>query len=354
MPKIIFYVKMEKARKDVFGKGYSVGITTKDLAEICGVSRTTVNRALQGTGRIKEDTKKRILDTAKQLGYEPDLVARSLVSGKSMMIGVIIVDLKNQYYPKMVNAIAERVLEDNYILNITIHRDDKEMEKKLVGMLTGHRVDGLIISPINKGRPFYNMMEKIKVPYCILGIDEFEGCPAVGVDEVAAGKEAAEHILGKGYERVAFVAPPMYDSDGILNMGHHKRLAGFVSVMQEQNHKYDVLMERESTIYLQQVLDFIRSSGAQKPGLLCSGAVYAIKIMGFLKKNGYNAPGDYGIMTFDEVSEYENLFPRLTCLDNHVEKVGYTVGDLMIKMIRGEQTEQRIVIPHNIIEGQTL
>ena len=92
-----------------------MGITTKDLAEICGVSRTTVNRALQGTGRIKEETKRRILDTAKQLGYEPDLVARSLVSGKSMMIGVIIVDLKNQYYPKMVNAIAERVLEDNYI-----------------------------------------------------------------------------------------------------------------------------------------------------------------------------------------------------------------------------------------------
>ena len=53
----------------------------------------------------------------------------------------------------MVNAIAERVLEDNYILNITIHRDDKEMEKKLVSMLSGHRVDGLILSPVNKGEP---------------------------------------------------------------------------------------------------------------------------------------------------------------------------------------------------------
>ena len=120
-----------------------MGITTKDLAEICGVSRTTVNRALQGTGRIKEETKRRILDTAKQLGYEPDLVARSLVSGKSMMIGVIIVDLKNQYYPKMVNAIAERVLEDNYILNITIHRDDKDGEKarKHAFGPSGRRID---------------------------------------------------------------------------------------------------------------------------------------------------------------------------------------------------------------------
>ncbi len=331
-----------------------MGITTKDLAEICGVSRTTVNRALQGTGRIKEETKRRILDTAKQLGYEPDLVARSLVSGKSMMIGVIIVDLKNQYYPKMVNAIAERVLEDNYILNITIHRDDKEMEKKLVSMLSGHRVDGLILSPVNKGEPFYNMMSKVKVPYCILGIDEFENCPAVGIDELAAGKEAAEYIWGRGYRRVAFVAPPMYDSDGILNMGHHRRLAGFTAAMKSRNCEYEVLMDRESTAYLKQVLDFISCSDMTRPGLLCSGAVYAIQVMGFLKKHGYNAPKDYGIMTFDEVSAYENLFPRITCLDNHVEKTGLSAGDLMIKMICGEEAGQRIVIPHNILEGQTL
>ena len=66
-----------------------VKITTKDLADICGVSRTTVTRALHGTGRINTETKQMILETAQRLGYEPDLAARSLVSGKSMMIGVI-------------------------------------------------------------------------------------------------------------------------------------------------------------------------------------------------------------------------------------------------------------------------
>lgn len=331
-----------------------MGITTKDLAEICGVSRTTVNRALQGVGRINPETKQRILDTAKRLGYEPDLVARSLVSGRSMMIGVIIVDLKNQYYPKMVNAIAERVLEDNYILNITIHRDDKQMEEKLVRMLSGHRVDGLILSPINKGEAFYRMMEKVKVPHCILGIDEFENSPAVGVDEVAAGMEAAEYILSKGYQSISFVAPPMYDSDGILNMGHHRRLAGFTSMMKTRGCKYDVITDCKSSVYLQQVLDFVQASGSQKPGLLCSGAVYAIEIMGFLKKHGYTAPKDYGLMTFDDINEYKDLVPRVTCLDNHVESVGFAAGDLMVKMIRGEDAERRIVIPYDIVEGQTL
>ncbi len=146
-------------------------ITTKDLAELCGVSRATVARALNGNGRISEETKRRILETAEKYEYEPDLVARSLVSGRSMTIGVIIVDLENQYFPKIVDAIAKRVLQDNYILNITVHGDDKEMERKLVRTLVGHHVDALIISPINKGEDFYKMMEKVRVPYCVLGLD---------------------------------------------------------------------------------------------------------------------------------------------------------------------------------------
>lgn len=329
-------------------------ITTKDLAEICGVSRTTVTRALHGNGRINPETKKRILNTAKQLGYEPDLAARSLVSGRSMMIGVIVVELKNQYYPKIVNAIAQRVLEDDYILNITVHRDDKEMEKKLIGILSGHRVDGLILSPINKGESFYKMMEKVHVPYCVLGLEEVKDCPGVGVDEETAGVEAAEYILRKGYQRIAFVAPPMYDADGILNMGHYARLTGITSVMNAKECQFDVLTGQKSDIYLKQVLDFIRASGPQKPGLLCSGAIFAMEIMGFLKQYDYVVSEDYGLMTFDEISEYENLVPRLTCLDNHVEKMGYAAGDLMVKLIRGEQTQRRIVIPHSIVEGQTL
>lgn len=240
------------------------------------------------------------------------------------------------------------------ILNITIHQDDKEMEKKLIRMLSGHRVDGLILSPINKGEAFYKMMEKVKVPYCILGIDEFEKIPGVGVDETAAGADAAEYILQKGYRRIAFVVPPMYDAEGILNMGHHRRKNGIDSVMKKWGYEYAVMTSQDSDAYLQQVLEFIRASGEEKPALLCSGAIYAIKIMGFLKQHGYMAPKDYGIMTFDEVSEYEDLIPKITYLDNHAEKVGYAAGDLMIKMIRGEQTAQRIVVSHNIVEGQTL
>ncbi len=331
-----------------------MGVTTKDLAQICNVSRTTVSRALHGNGRINPDTKERILEMAKKLGYEPDLAARTLVSGKSMMIGVIVVNLKNQYYPRIVNSIAERALEDDYILNITIHRDDKAMESKLISVLTGHRVDGLILSPINKGAAFYKMMENVNIPYCVLGIDEFKDCPCVGVDEIAAGVDATKYILNKGYTNIAFVAPPLFDSDGILNIGHHKRLTGFKSVMDLHDLKYELITEQKDEEYLKNVLNFLKKSEKEKPILLCSGAVFAIEIIGYLRKHGYHSPEDYGLMTFDKIRENDNLSPRLTCIDNHTSTMGRAAGELIVKMMRGEDTEKRVVIPYDIVEGDTL
>ena len=91
-----------------------------------------------------------------------------------------------------------------------------------------------------------------------------------------------------------------------------------------------------------------------KPALLCSGAMFAMDIVGAVRQHGYYAPEDYGIMAFDGIEEYQSWSPRLTSLDNHVEKMGFEAGDLVIRMIRGEASERRIVIPHNIVEGQTL
>lgn len=327
-----------------------VKITTKDLADICGVSRTTVTRALHGTGRINTETKQMILETAQRLGYEPDLAARSLVSGKSMMIGVIVVDLRNQYFPKIVDAIERRVQEDDYILNITLHEDNKEMERKLIRTLVGHRIDGLILNPINKGEVFYEMMKNVKIPYCILGIDEFKDCCCVGVDEYAAGADAAIYMLKRGYKKIVFVAPPLYDADGVPNLGHHRRKDGFLAAARKGDCSCDVIWGED---YLIKVRECIRNS-SEKTGFLCSGAIFAADTMAMLREFGYRPPEDYGIMTFDGIDFYQNWEPRITALDNHVEKQGYAAGDLILKMIREEYTERRILVPYNIVEGQTI
>ena len=83
-----------------------MGITTKDLAQLCGVSRTTVHRALYGGGRIHPDTKEMILRVAREHDYRPDLLARGLVKGRTYYIGVVVMDVKNRYFSAMLSAIS--------------------------------------------------------------------------------------------------------------------------------------------------------------------------------------------------------------------------------------------------------
>ena len=110
-------------------------VTTKDLARICGVSRTTVTRALSGTGRISEETKNRILSVAKELDYKPDLLARSLVKGRSMTIGVVLCDLKSMFFPSIIDAMERIARENGYLLNITLHDIVRSLRKILLHSL---------------------------------------------------------------------------------------------------------------------------------------------------------------------------------------------------------------------------
>mgnify|MGYP003529424079 CR=1 FL=1 len=97
-----------------------MGITTKDLAKICGVSRTTVHRALSDTGRINPQTKDLILQTAKEYDYRPDLLARGLVKGQTYNIGVVVLDVNNRYFAQMLSAIEAEARKQGYFVNITL------------------------------------------------------------------------------------------------------------------------------------------------------------------------------------------------------------------------------------------
>ena len=114
-----------------------MAITTKDLAQLCGVSRTTIHRALNGTGRIKPETKEMILQVAKEHGYRPDLLATGLAKGQTYNIGVVVLDVKNRYFAQMLSTISTEAYARGYGVNITLHGGDAGTESTR-GRRTGH------------------------------------------------------------------------------------------------------------------------------------------------------------------------------------------------------------------------
>jgi len=326
--------------------------TTKDIARECGVSLSTVQRALHNNGRINEETKNKILEKAVELNYQPDLIARTLVSGRSMSIGMIVPFFDNQYYPRLCNALAEQVSKEGYVLNIQLHEDNKELEKKIVNMLQQNHVDGIILNPINKGDALLEIISNLRTNCCLFGIDEIENCPipCVGNDEKEAAIVATKYISDKGYKKILFVVPTLTDKDGELNFGHHKRLEGVIECSQKENLEPIVI---SGDNYREQIRELFKTVN-EKVAVLCSGEVFAFNVIKVLTEAGKELRKDYGIMTFDHSKLLETFSINMTSINNNVESIGKIAGDIMTKMCNGEQVEERTCIPFEIVEGDTL
>ena len=330
-----------------------MNITTKDLAKACGVSRTTVTRALSGTGRISEETKSRILNMAKELEYQPDLLARSLVKGRSMTIGIVLCDLKNMFFPSVIDAM-ERVERDNgYLLNITLHDNSKILEENIVTQLAGHRIDGLLLDPASQEKNHYNYLKKLPFPVVIIGGDKLEGLSFVGNNEFEAAGSAAGFIAEKGYHSLYFVFPGFEGKEADFYGGHRERLKGAQTASKNYNMDFSVLADQDYIEQTAQITAAAKVSG-DKPAFLCSGDIYAGYIILNLQKKGFFAGKDYGIMGFDHLDLMQMLPISLASVENNVEQIGNEAIGLLLNMIENNHKMQTIYVPYQIIDGTSL
>jgi len=160
-------------------------ISTTQLAKICGVSQGTVDRALNDRKGINADTKARILQTAKEYGYRPNIHARSISGGKSMLIGIVLFDLDNQYFSDIITQFEAACANIGYSVVAMFTHKDKEKERSCIENLYHMCVDGIILCPINKGIIFENFLTSLNIPVVTIG-NRLERIPYVGIDNYAA------------------------------------------------------------------------------------------------------------------------------------------------------------------------
>ena len=121
--------------------------TIPELARLCGVSRGTVDRALNGRPDISDKTRAHVLKIAQQNGYVPNVLARSLVTGKSNTIAIVVFDLRNRHFAQMINAIQQSIFQAGYFSYICITEKDRKRETQILRDLAARKVDGIIIHP---------------------------------------------------------------------------------------------------------------------------------------------------------------------------------------------------------------
>lgn len=286
-------------------------ISTNQLAKICGVSQGTVDRALNDRPGISPKTKEKILSAAKAYGYRPNIHARSISGGRSMLLGVVVFDLQNEYFSDVLTRLEEACREKGYSTVVMFTHKDPEKERGCIESLYRMYMDGIVLCPINRGTEFENYLHSLEIPIVTVG-NRLETFPYIGIDNFAAMEQAAEYAIGKGCRRLIYVQPVL--AEGHNAYAQEKRLRGFRAAA--ERHGIDC-----STVRWQEVPGLPVT--AEKTALICPTDLYALRLLPTAKERGW------GILGFDNVSMIDNLGLVLDSVAYDTAAVAEAVADFL-------------------------
>lgn len=327
-----------------------MSITTKQLAQLCGVSRTTIHRALHDTGRINLETKEMILRKAEEYGYQPDLLARGLVKGKTNNIGVVVLGVDNRYFSQVLDSILYEANKKSYSVNITLHGKNKDVEKEQILRMVSYRVDGIILSSVNEGEEYVKFLKGLEIPIVTIDNRVAPGIPFVGIDNEKITEKATNTIINKGYDRIIFVCPPLQDKEAENIYVHEKRTKGFLSAVKKHSKIESIVLGNWD--YKQYALAALEDSN-KRTAFFCTGDMIALDLIQYLKDHGKTIVKDYGIMGYDNIDILRYLSPRLSTIDNCAQNVAKDAVSMLLDLMNHDKTDTNRIVKAEIVPGET-
>jgi LacI family transcriptional regulator len=202
-----------------------MAVRMKDIAAELGVSVVTVSRALRDRPDIAEETKARILERVKRLNYRPNLTARSLVTGRSSLIGLVVPDLIHPFFGEIAKGLSSKLREKEYYLIVSSSESDPQLEQDEVDHMLAHHLDCFVVASCRKDTESLRRIKEAGVPLVLVdrGFPGFRS-NFVGVDDVKVGELATEHLIAQGSKRIAHIRGPQTSIGNARVQGYRNAL----------------------------------------------------------------------------------------------------------------------------------
>jgi LacI family transcriptional regulator, galactose operon repressor len=186
-----------------------MAVRLKDIANELGVSIVTVSKALRDRPDVAKATKAKILERVKQMNYRPNLTARSLVTGRSFLVGLVVPDLVHPFFSEIAKALSAALRKKSYFLIVSSSESDPTLEQEEIEHMLAHRLDCFVVASCQKNTESLRKIGETGVPFILLD-RSFPGyaCNFVGVDDYKVGELATEHLITQGRKRIAHIRGP--------------------------------------------------------------------------------------------------------------------------------------------------
>jgi LacI family transcriptional regulator len=317
--------------------------TLGDVADLAGVSRSTVSNVVRGSEVVAPRTRRKVTAAIEALGYRPNALARQLLRGRASIVGVVARDLQNPFTAEMASFVEREVARFGFAAMFCATDGDREREEQAVRLMLENRVSGLVFLSYLSNPDVIGGRINGQMPAVFIAADE-PWADSVTVDEHRGGELVAHHLIDLGHRRLAFVGPSTFDR------ADSRRLEGFLRVAADAHLDPTVIAwdPPVGEVRIEGALtDWREILGGDKPitGLFAANDFAAIDLLDVADAIGIRVPGDLSIVGFDDVAMASLRRINLTTVSQRREDLVRLGVDTLFGRIDGRITgEPRVTL----------
>lgn len=307
-----------------------MAVTMKQIADELGLSVVTVSKALRNHEDISRKTKNLVMKRVQELKYRPNLTARSLVTGRSSLVGLLVPDLLHPFFAEVARSLGNTLRKDGLYLLICSSEGDPELERQQLEHLLSRRLDAIVVAPVGADQDALEMVAESGTPLILLDREApVRNAHFVGVDDLLAGKLATAHLISIGCKRIAHLRGPLNTVGANRLEGYKQALAAagieFRSELVSNASRGDVDSNTEGSERTKKLL----RSPHRPDGLFCFSDPMAIGAMNTALAAGIAIPRQLAIIGCGNLHYDKSLRIPLSSIDQKTAQIGESAAQII-------------------------
>jgi LacI family repressor for deo operon, udp, cdd, tsx, nupC, and nupG len=321
--------------------------TIQDVAKLAGVSVATVSRVLNNSNLVSQDTKKLVEEAIKKLDYQPNLLGRNLRRSETKMILVLLPNISNPFYSKVVKGIEEVAHNNGYNVMLCNTDSDAKRERMYLDLLKNHLTDGVIfMAPKIEKAELAEIGKNYPVVQCC-EYKEGTGVPYVSIDNFSASYMAVKHLIDIGHRRIAFLGCESKFNSAM------QRKNGYIKALEDHEINFDdsIVLYGDYTFNSGFSVGHKLMALKNRPtALFAISDFMAIGVIKAIKEKGLKIPDDFAVMGFDNISFTSMYDPMVSTISQPRYDMGRAAMELILKQLQGVQCNyEELLLEHELI-----
>ncbi|KXG44371.1 LacI family DNA-binding transcriptional regulator [Tepidibacillus decaturensis] len=313
-------------------------VTIEDVASLAKVSKSTVSQYLNKRfDYMGEDTRLRVEEAIHQLGYQPNIIARSLKQKRTSTIGVIVANILHSFSTQVIRSIEDTCRENDVHVIVCNADDDPKKEENYINMLRAKQVDGMIIFPTGGNIELYQSMVYDQYPVVFVDrIVENVDIDTILLDNESASKMAVEYLLQAGHQRIAIITPSLERkvTPRIERINGYKKALQMAGLPIRNEYIKSLEIHR-----IHSGLEEMFAMDEVPTAIIAGNDLSLLEILRFVKKKGIKIPDDLSVLGFDEVPFATIFEPSLTTISQPAFEMGKKAAEILLERIEGSENE---------------